>query len=79
MSPIIEGDIISKELTTAKLAELWEVEESLVLENAKWLRTLGYEIRNNHTNPQIPEGVWLIPYKFPTLLPESVQRNKTLE
>lgn len=79
MQPIINGDIISKEMTTVDLALSLGVSEDEVLGCAKWLRTLGYEIRNNHTNPQIPIGIWLIPYKFPTLLPESVQLNKTLD
>lgn len=79
MQPIINGDIVSKELSTAEFAEATSVKESEVMDCAKWLRSLGYEIRNNHTNPQIPEGIWLLPYKFPSLLPESVQLNKSLE
>ncbi len=79
MLPILKGTIVSKELSSEDLSKFWEVKEEEVMEYAKWLRRLGYEIRNSHTNPQIPEGIWLIPYKFPTLLPESVQLNKTLE
>lgn len=79
MLPIIRGDIVSKEMATIDFAKYVNISENDVMNYAKWLRSLGYEIRNNHTNPQIPEGVWLIPYKFPTLLPESVQLNKTLE
>lgn len=79
MTPILKGDIVSKELSTSVLADYLKVSDSEVIECAKWLRSLGYEIRNNHTNPQIPKGTWLIPYKFPTLLPESVQLYKTLE
>lgn len=79
MSPIISGAIVSREMTTEEFAKSVNIPCSEVMRYAKWLRSLGYEVRNNHTNPQIPEGVWLIPYKFPTLLPESVQLNKTLE
>ena len=79
MRPIISGEIVGRELTNADFAKAINVNEDEVLEHAKWLRVLGYEIRNSHTNPQIPEGVWLLPYKFPSLLPESVQLNKTLE
>ena len=79
MNPILSGQIISKEMTTEEFAEYVNISANEVMPYAKWLRSLGYEIRNNHTNPQIAEGVWLIPYKFPTLLPESVQLNKTLE
>lgn len=79
MRPIIEGEISGRNISTSDFASIVGISEDKVMEYAKWLRTLGYEIRNNHTNPQIPEGVWLIPYKFPTLLPESVQLNKTLD
>ena len=79
MLPIINGEIVGKELTSTNFAKAVKINEDEVLEHAKWLRTLGYEIRNSHTNPQIPQGVWLLPYKFPSLLPESVQLNKTLE
>lgn len=79
MMPIISGKIVSREMTTEDFASFTGIGPENVMNRAKWLRSLGYEIRNSHTNPQIPEGVWLIPYKFPTLLPESVQLNKTLE
>ncbi|MCR5077963.1 MAG: DNA cytosine methyltransferase [Prevotella sp.] len=79
MQPIYSGLAVSKNLTTTELAQLFDIKESDVMYCAKWLRTLGYEIRNNHTNPQLPENVWLIPYKFPTLLPESVQLYKQLD
>lgn len=79
MNHIIIGDIVGKEITTEDFAQSCGIPSSDVIKYAKWLRKLGYEIRNCHTNPQIPEDVWLIPYKFPTLLPESVQLNKTLE
>lgn len=79
MVPIINGDIVSKPISTVDFSHIIGVREDEVLKYAKWLRGLGYEVRNNHTNPQIPEGIWLIPYKFPTLLPESVQLNKTLD
>lgn len=42
------------------------------------LRELAFEIRNQSTNPQMKEDEWLLPYKFPTLLPESVQLSKSL-
>ncbi len=42
------------------------------------LKSLGYEIRNRNTNPQIRDGVYLIPYIFPTLTRDSVQLRKHL-
>lgn len=44
----------------------------------KSLRAVGYEIRNHNTNPEIEQDHYLIPYKFPTLTPLSVQLNKSL-
>lgn len=44
----------------------------------KTLRSIGFEIRNHNTNPEIDENCYLIPYKFPTLSPLSVQLNKSL-
>ena len=79
MKPILNGEIVSKEMSTFDWAQLSGVAENEVLGYAKWLRSLGYEIRNNHTNPQLPLDIWLIPYKFPTLLPESIQLHKTLD
>jgi len=61
-----------------ELAEIWEVTEEKVLPIAQRLKELGYEIRNNNTNIQIPPGSLLIPYAFPTLAKESVQRQKSL-
>jgi DNA (cytosine-5)-methyltransferase 1 len=43
------------------------------------LRRIGFEIRNSNTNPEISEYEYLIPYKFPTLTPLSVQLKKSLE
>lgn len=63
-------------MTTEEFAKSVNIPCSEVMRYAKWLRSLGYEVRNNHTNPQIPEGVWLIPYKFPTLLPRVFNSTK---
>lgn len=75
---IFDGTIVSKMLSTEDLASIWNISDEKVLPVAQELRRIGYEVRNHNTNPQIPNGTWLIPYKFPTLLPESVQTYKTL-
>ena len=64
--------------STKELAELWRIKEEDVFDAAKYLRSLGYEIRNHATNPQINEDHWLVPYIFPTLTPLSVQLWKKL-
>ena len=57
----------------------WNISPMQVMDAAEYLRTLGYEIRNHNTNPQIENGMWLIPYSFPTLTPLSVQLWKKLK
>lgn len=64
---------------TKTLAADWNIAQEGVMDAAEYLRTLGYEIRNHSTNPQIREGEWLIPYAFPTLTPLSVQLWKKLK
>ena len=76
--PIISGMCVGRNLSTQTLASIWRISENSVLNTAQLLRSLAFEIRNNVTNPQMKENEWLLPYKFPTLLPESVQLNKTL-
>lgn len=76
--PIVNGICVGQNLSTKKLASIWEISENSILDTAKLLRSLAFEIRNNVTNPQMKEYEWLLPYKFPTLLPESVQLNKSL-
>lgn len=73
---VVSGENVSNIVSTAKLVQDWNVDEQEVLLVAEFLRELGYEIRNHKTNPQIEIGNWLIPYAFPTLLPQSVQLRK---
>ena len=61
-----------------QLARIWEYPPAATEDTLRWLRTLGYEVRSEHTNRQIPDGHVLIPYAFPTLTPLSVQLRKTL-
>lgn len=65
-------------VTTQQLAIEWGIMPEDVMDAAKHLKLLGYEIRNHATNPQIDSGHWLIPYSFPTLTPLSVQLWKKL-
>lgn len=76
--PIISGECVGRNLTSETLSSIWNIDKSEVLNMAIFLRSLAYEIRNKATNPQMKEDEWLLPYKFPTLLPESVQLNKSL-
>jgi DNA (cytosine-5)-methyltransferase 1 len=79
VAPIINGEIVGKVVSTAELADIWNTNVHEVTENAVFLRKIGYEIRNCKTNPLMKQNEWLIPYKFPTLVPESVQLKKSIQ
>ena len=76
---IISGAGVRQTLPLSAIANQWGVSEGLAQEVMQFLRTLGYEVRNSNTNPQIAPGCYLIPYVFPTLTPMSVQLKKSLE
>jgi DNA (cytosine-5)-methyltransferase 1 len=78
LKQVVEGVGTREILTESQMAQLWGVSEKRVLHYALWLRSLGYEVRNHSTNPQIPMGSYLIPYFFPTLTVMSVQLRKKL-
>jgi len=64
------GDVISyKHLSESYGLSIKELKGYLIE-----LKEIGYEIRNNNTNGQIPVGEVLIPYSFPTLNERSLQR-----
>lgn len=75
---VIEGIGTRKTLSKEALSTLWGVSPSDVLDHAMFLRELGYEVRNQNTNPQIRKGEYIIPYSFPTLSHNSVQLRKSL-
>lgn len=73
---VVSGDCVGSLLSTSFLADKWRINQDAVLGVAEKLRSVGYEIRNHNTNPQIVEGEWLLPYAFPTLTKLSVQLRK---
>ena len=64
--------------TSQELAHRWNIEENMIVEMLHRLRLWGFEVRSHNTNPQIPEGQFLIPYAFPTLCRRSIQGKKAL-
>jgi DNA (cytosine-5)-methyltransferase 1 len=78
LEAVTKGVGVGKTLGTSELAVQWNIAEPLLLKAALSLRALGFEVRNHHTNPQIPSGHFLVPYSFPTLTPSSVQLRKKL-
>ena len=76
LGKIVSGIGVATQIPARAFAELWNVQEPAVLPILHVLRKMGYEVRSNHTNPQITAGDYLIPYAFPTLTPRSVQLRK---
>jgi len=76
---VVQGVGVRRIATLDEIAMEWGVPNAKVMVMAKWLRELGYEVRNHKTNPQIPANCLLVPYSFPTFTPQSVQLRKTLE
>lgn len=64
--------------TLDELSERWQTEPDMAFEVLNRLRAWGYEVRSRNTNPQIPDGKFLIPYAFPTLNRRSIQGKKSL-
>jgi DNA (cytosine-5)-methyltransferase 1 len=58
--------------------EMYNMDSDELLECFNALRDIGFEIRNTNTNPEIKKNHFLIPYKFPTLTPLSVQLKRSL-
>jgi DNA (cytosine-5)-methyltransferase 1 len=75
---VVRGIGVATQLSAQGLASLWGVESENVFSYLHSLRSMGYEVRNHNTNPQITKGEYLIPYAFPTLTPRSVQLRKNL-
>jgi DNA (cytosine-5)-methyltransferase 1 len=75
---VVNGKGTRKIYSASELGRVWNVSPEWVDSFAVQLKSIGYEVRNSNTNPQIPEGCYLIPYTFPTLNPQSVQLHKTL-
>lgn len=71
---------ISNEVDVGQILNIKSVSHSLqlreddILNELRNIKQLGYEIRNQNTNQQIPHGHILVPYGFPTLNERSLQR-----
>jgi len=75
---VTSGVAVREAMSLSQMASLWDVPFEDARSAAQFLRELGFEVRNNSTNPQMARGTYLIPYLFPTLTPMSVQRRKSL-
>jgi DNA (cytosine-5)-methyltransferase 1 len=75
---IVKMKPIRKILSYDEFSSLLKTDKEKVDLIAMQLKTLGYEIRNHNTNPQIKKDHILLPYLFPTLNNLSVQLRKKL-
>ena len=78
VSKVLRGELTREIHHTSVFEKDWSMNTKGVMETMVWLRSLGYEIRNSNTNPQIPKNSFLIPYSFPSLTGSSVQTSKNL-
>lgn len=78
LKSVVEGNGTRKLYSVQDLANTWSVVPLEIPDNVFFLKQLGYEVRNDSTNPQIPTDHYLIPYAFPTLNHQSVQLRKEL-
>lgn len=75
---VLEGIGVRQMIGLSDLATIWHVPTPQIIDTLLMLRSLGYEVRSEFTNNQIPQGHILIPYAFPTFNPNSVQMRKEL-
>jgi len=78
LSEILNDHFIGKIKPIEYYSDRLDLSKNEIESQFKILRSIGYEIRNTNTNPEIPIGSYLIPYKFPTLTSLSVQLGKNL-
>lgn len=78
VSRVVAGSGVRAITPGSRLAAELEVRQAQLKEALIFLRALGYEVRSELTNPQIPKGHFLIPYSFPTFNHRSVQLHKAL-
>ncbi len=75
---VLEGKVVRQIVSIQNLASLWHLSIDKTIVALTTLRSLGYEVRSEFTNNQIPTEHVLIPYAFPTFSPNSVQQRKVL-
>jgi DNA (cytosine-5)-methyltransferase 1 len=77
-SNLVSGGLDGEILPLKYFAKVLGLSEAKTENFMHELRDLGFEIRNSNTNPQIPDGHYLVPYLFPTLNARSTQLRKSL-
>jgi DNA (cytosine-5)-methyltransferase 1 len=78
LSSICDGHGVAYQTNLNDLAHSWSISKNDALLALHALKNIGFEVRNRSTNNQMAEDEYLIPYRFPTLNPRSVQLFKNL-
>ena len=73
-----EGIETQKIIHLNDLSRAYGIEKGILVDGLRYFKQIGFEIRSNNTNKQIPEDHILIPYSFPTLNERSLQRHTEL-
>lgn len=75
---LLGGRMVAKPYKIEDFSTAFGISEQSVLKILRGLKTLGYEVRSSNTNQAIDADIFMLPYSFPTLTPQSVQLNKGL-
>lgn len=78
LNSIISGELAQRKINIVDIALERELDEKVIYNQFKILKSIGYAIRNSKTNIAMAQNEFLIPYAFPTLSPLSVQLNKAI-
>ncbi len=78
ISLLCERDFVAKEFSIDRLSVSMGISDEESKLYLMRLKENGFEVRSSGTNPAIQDGLYLIPYAFPTLTPMSIQRRKEL-
>ena len=78
LSEITKGVEINKHLDKEHFERKYNIARNQIVLLLERFKKMGFEIRNHLTNPAITKGYFLIPYCFPTMNENSVQRTKSL-
>ena len=71
---VSNGMCVGKITSLKEIAGTYRIGSDETLRGLIELKEQGFEIRSHNTNTQIPEGMILIPYQFPSLNERSLQR-----
>lgn len=78
LDSLTKGECTQRIVTDQELCKMWRISADELPLIAQYIKDFGFDIRNSNTNPQMGKNEWIIPYKFPSLVSQSVQLYKKL-